>query len=82
MPQASDEVRAKAREHGWDGDGEAWAYLKSVGWEEKHFVLYPPIRRCVIEKEWDAVAYLCDEWDWALSRIGHWVSKCPTRRRA
>ena len=44
-------------------DGEAWNYLEERGYTDKHFVIQLPIRD-MAEGEWDAVGYLCNEWDW------------------
>lgn len=63
MPQASAELRAEW--HTGDGDIKAWEYLKGRGWREHKFVLKPPCKRTPSKKEWRAVDYLCDEWDWA-----------------
>lgn len=67
MPQASDEVRAPW--HGADegGDIAAWTFLKLHGWTEKRFHLFANKGPALVtDKEWSAVEYLCDEWDWAF----------------
>ena len=61
MPRAHPDI-ARLFEH----DLEAWTILKIKGWTCCDFVLrksspdYEPS-----EIEWQAVQYLCDEWDWA-----------------
>ena len=44
-------------------DSEAWDYLEKRGYTEKQFLKQLPIRD-MTEGEWDAVKYLCGEWDW------------------
>jgi hypothetical protein len=65
MPQASDEIRAPWHGHDEGGDIAAWRFLKSEGWTEVRWILHPnkPTTE-ITDKEWGAVLYLCDEWDW------------------
>ncbi len=51
------------------GDLIAWDILESQGWTEIRFVIHPPRDRKkseISDMEWNAVEYLCDEWDWAF----------------
>jgi hypothetical protein len=64
MPQASDRLRAK-----FSDDGEAWAVLMGRFDQSKGHI-YPKVQGYEpTEQENDAIAYLCDEWDWCLSSI-------------
>lgn len=66
MPQATDEIRAPWHNEEADYDIGAWNYLKSMGWtEEKFFLVAPRLHDQITDKEWGAVDYLVDEWDWA-----------------
>lgn len=66
MPQATDEVRAPWHGAEEGGDIAAWRYLESMGWTETKFVLTARKKHeDVTDKEWGAVDYLCDEWDWS-----------------
>lgn len=65
MPQASDELRAKFPGH----DGEAWDVLKEHFTDQK-FVIRPKQAGYVAtEREWDAICYLCDEWDYGYEDL-------------
>jgi hypothetical protein len=68
MPQASDEDRAKMAAYFPDGDGIDLAapleFLMQNGWCDRDGWLWTSKRRDQItEKEFDCVAFLCDEWD-------------------
>lgn len=64
MPTASE-----AAPTSWENMQDAWAYLKLMGWTEKvGFLRAPPgkTHKYISAKEYSAVDYLCDEWDWAF----------------
>jgi hypothetical protein len=52
----------------WESMEDAWGYLKSQGWTEAaNGVLKAPpkkLHKHITSKEYEAVDYLCDEWDW------------------
>ena len=54
----------------WDSMENAWSFLKSRGWTgERDGLLKAPLGKPhlqISEKEYSAVDYLCDEWDWAF----------------
>jgi hypothetical protein len=60
MPQASDEQRAQ-----WGiSDGTATRFLESRGYVlTRQFTWVPPTGHLPTDKEWDAVQFLIDEWD-------------------
>lgn len=67
MPQASDELRAKMAEY-FGGDGindhpPMKFLLEDKGWRCRAGMLLKPKKRDISQKEWDCVAFLCDEWD-------------------
>lgn len=68
MPTASDEVRAPWHNEDAGYDGGAADFLEACGWTEKEFCLMRPLHPHVISpREYSAVDYLCDEWDWDVS---------------
>ncbi len=65
MPSATDELRAKFP----GGDDEAWESLKDLCTFDL-FRIRPKSAEHLArfgERQWDAVTYLVDEWDWAWS---------------
>jgi hypothetical protein len=67
MPQASDKLRAQmATYFGGSGidDFPPYRYLHLHGWKDRAGMLIAP-KREITQKEWDCVAFLCDEWDYA-----------------
>lgn len=69
MPTASDEVRAVWHNEQAGYDAGAFAFLEARGWsDDGHFYLNPPRTPHVISpQEYDAVEYLCDEWDYGYN---------------
>lgn len=68
MPTASDEVRAPWHNEEAGFDSGAFEYLEVRGWTEDKFCLQPPRKPHVISlREYAAVDYLCDEWDWGFA---------------
>ena len=53
-------------EQGWYEESEhgAWTFLKSQGFTMNKGVINK-MEREVTEDEWEAIDYLCGEWDWA-----------------
>lgn len=59
-------------------DNVAWRYLRRRGFIHTRFVISPPyLGYDPTEKEWDAVQYLIQEWDW-----DYWGRGAPTRPAA
>jgi hypothetical protein len=48
----------------FEPEKDAWDLLKAAGYKEHRFEI-APIGRAPTEKEYLAIWYLCDEWDWA-----------------
>ncbi len=68
MPQASDELRAA-----WPGmDTEALEHLAARGWYMQPFGVYrrPKHAHVISLREYSALEYLCDEWDYAFDLNG------------
>ena len=66
MPQASPELRNKFPE----GDSEAWEVLK-YNYNDNRGVIFPKVNGYEsTEREWDAICYLCDEWDYGYDPNG------------
>jgi hypothetical protein len=70
MPQASDEDRAKmAKYFGGLGisDAEPTQYLLSEGWKflPNGMIAKPVPDYKPMQKEWDCLYFLCDEWDYS-----------------
>ena len=64
MPQTS-------RDFGFEDDGEAMALLKAGGYVmNRRFDHFHPDDKEPTEREWDAIRYLAEEWDY-----GWWVKK-------
>lgn len=67
MPQASDELRSKMADYfGGSGvdDGPPYQYLKFRAWTDHRGMWIAPDGVKISQKEWDCVAFLCDEWDY------------------
>ena len=67
MPQATDELRAKFPGY----DQEAFAVIKANFTISRGGVIYPKqIGYQMMKHEFDAIDYLCGEWDYDYSPIG------------
>ena len=65
MPQASPELKAA-----YDGDNEAWNFLKDRGFTEERFLIHIPTEKKLTKEEYDAIEYLITEWDWDAEQNG------------
>lgn len=65
MPQASDELRAKFPGH----DQEAWEVLKEHFDDDRGMIRRKDKTRQPTEREFEAIDYLCDEWDYCFEGI-------------
>lgn len=65
MPQASSELQNK-----FPGmETEAWQILSKAGFADDRGIIRPPKRHVLTPREFDAVSYLCDEWDYAFDGV-------------
>lgn len=51
--------------YSWEDDGAAWGFLASRGYTENRFLIRIAKGREPTMKEWAALCYLANEWDWA-----------------
>lgn len=64
MPSASEELRAEWGEDGGVGESKAVAFLWASGWHcSDTFLWSKPRDRKPTEKEWRALDFLIQEWD-------------------
>ena len=52
--------------HEWETDAEAWGYLQARGYTAHRFLIKFPKQHISTEKEWAAICYLVNEWDWGV----------------
>lgn len=60
MPEASDYLCSQFP----DGDDEALAVIESVTTISSGVIRKRPDASVFTDREWDAICYLCDEWDY------------------
>jgi hypothetical protein len=65
MPQASDELRALFP----GGDEEAWNVLKLNFTDTKGVIKSKEAGYIPTKREWEAISYLCEEWDYGFELI-------------
>ena len=64
MPQASADLRRKWGDEGGAGDGKAIAFLEQHGWRQEGTGMWrAPSDRQPTDAEYEALTFLCDEWD-------------------
>lgn len=49
----------------WEDDGPAWRYLEESGYTQDRFLIKIPKDREPTDKEWAALCFLANEWDWS-----------------
>lgn len=65
MPQASQELREEWMADGIASDEKAMQYLKAAGYRltRQWFWIKPTPAHSPTDKEWSAICFLVDEWD-------------------